>query len=404
MTTTVSPFLRVPFAASFSSAASATPVWGQLNMPVASARAAASASSRLGGLLDHPVEFLQRPDRLVDADRVADLDGRGQRALGHHRLEPLEALSVGQVEGIGRLGLRHADAGQPRDDPQLLHQRQPRAQCADVAQVPARDEDPVGHVPVELLDDLDRHRLLPLQAERVHAVGQVNPLLGGEPLHQRHAVVEVAVDGEHRGAIGQRLHQLGGRDLAAREDHQRADAGGRAVGRQGGRGVTGGGAGYRLHRPAVGDHLLHRGDQHGHAEVLEGAGVGVSAQLDPEVVHPDLLAVTLRPEQVGAALEHGDDVLVVKVRLDPLLLAPDAGAVRPLGAHVPVLEQLHPLERALLLQGFDVVSHLEQVGASGAAVDDLVEGVLAGAAGDAAKGGTKRTHEAPNLAGNVVRR
>ena len=45
MTTTRSDFLMVPAAINFSSAAKATPVCGQLNMPVLSARAAASASS-----------------------------------------------------------------------------------------------------------------------------------------------------------------------------------------------------------------------------------------------------------------------------------------------------------------------------------------------------------------------
>ena len=202
---------------------------------------------------------------------------------------------VGLVERVGRLGLGHADAGQRRDDAQLLHHRQARAQGADVAQVAAGDDDPVGRVPVELLHDLDRHRLLPLEAQRVHAVGQVDALLGRQPLHQRHAVVEVAVDGQHGGPVGQRLHQLGGRDLAAGQDDQGADAGGRAVGGQGRRGVAGGGAGHRLDRPAVGDHLLDRGDQHRHAQVLERAGVRVAAELDPEVVDPHLLRRSAGP-------------------------------------------------------------------------------------------------------------
>jgi hypothetical protein len=45
ITTTRSPLLTTPRAASFSSAASATPVCGQVNRPARSARAAASASS-----------------------------------------------------------------------------------------------------------------------------------------------------------------------------------------------------------------------------------------------------------------------------------------------------------------------------------------------------------------------
>ena len=80
---------------------------------------------------------------------------------------------------------------------------------------------------------------------------------------------------------------------------------------------------------AVGDHLLDDRDQHRHAEVLERPGVRVAAQLDPEIVEAELAAVALGPEQVRAALVHRDDVLVAHLGADPLLLAPDAGAVRP---------------------------------------------------------------------------
>jgi hypothetical protein len=68
---------------------------------------------------------------------------------------------VGAVQGVGGGGLRDADARQLLDQPQLVHHREAGAQRADVAQVAARDHDPVGHAPVELLDHLDRHGLLP---------------------------------------------------------------------------------------------------------------------------------------------------------------------------------------------------------------------------------------------------
>ena len=62
---------------------------------------------------------------------------------------------------------------------------------------------------------------------------------------------------------------------------------------------------------------LHRRDQHGHAEVLERAGVRVAALLDPQIVEAELAAEALGPEQVGAALVHRDDVLVARRRGRP---------------------------------------------------------------------------------------
>ena len=220
--------------------------------------------------------------------------------------------------------------GRLRHEAQLAQHVQPGAERADVAEVAARDDDPVGHLPVELLHDLDAHGLLTFDAQRVHAVGQVHAFLVGQPLHDGHAVVEVAVECQHGGAVGQRLHELRGRDLAARQDDHGANAGRGRVGGQRGRGVAGRGAGHGRDLLAVGDHLLDRRHQHGHAQILERTGVRVAAHLDPQLVDAQLLAVALRPEQVGAALEHRDDVLVADARVDPFALAPDAGAVGPL--------------------------------------------------------------------------
>jgi hypothetical protein len=233
---------------------------------------------------------------------------------------------------------------------------------------------------------------LPLEPQRVHAVGEVDALLGGQPLHHRHAVVEVSLDGQDAGAIGEGLHQLRGGDLAAGEDDQRADAGGRAVGGQRRRGVPGGGARHRGDGLAVGDHLLDRRDQHGHSQILERAGVGVAAELDPEILQAERGAVALRPEEVGPALVHRDHVLVADVGVYPLALAPDARAEGPLGAQVAIVEQLGPFLRGALLERREIVADLQQVLAARAAKDDLVEPVLARASGDAAKHGAIGSH------------
>ena len=78
--------------------------------------------------------------------------------------------------------------------------------------------------------------------------------------------------------------------------------------------------------------------------------------------------------------------------VNPLALAPHSRAVRPFGAHVAVFEKLLPLGSAALSQGLHVVDDFQQVAALGAAVNDLVERVLARATGDAAKMGAVGKH------------
>ncbi len=268
----------------------------------------------------------------------------------------------------------------------------PARDGADVAQVPAREDDDVGHFPVELLDDLERQRLLALEPQAVHRVGEVDRAFGGEALHDRHAAVEVGVEREHERAVGERLHQLRRRHARPRQDDDGRNPRRRRVGGERRRRVTGRGARDGADAAAVGDHLLDDRDEHRHAEILERPGVRVAAHLDPEILDPDRPAVALGPEDVGAALVHRDDVLVADLGTDPLLLAPDARAVRPRGALVAIVEEAHPRDRAAVPQGLDVVRDLQQLPAGGAVVDRLPDGMLAVAPGNAAKDGAVAGH------------
>jgi hypothetical protein len=98
---------------------------------------------------------------------------------------------------------------------------EPLRERRHVAEVAARDHHPVGHLPVELLDDLDPDRLLPLDAQAVHRVGEVDPVARGDLLHDLHAAVEVGVEREHDRAVRDGLDQLRHRHLAARQEHDR---------------------------------------------------------------------------------------------------------------------------------------------------------------------------------------
>ena len=231
--------------------------------------------------------------------------------------------------------------------------------------------DDVGHFPVELLHDLDRQRLLSLEAQAVHRVRQVDALFRREALHDRHAAVEVGVERQHQRAVGERLHQLRRRHLGARQDDHGRDPGGGGVGGERRRRVTGRRARHRADAHAVGDHLLDHRDEHGHAEILERPGVRVAAHLHPQVLDAELAAVAFRPEDVGAAFVHRHHVLVADAGADPFLLAPDTRSVRPRGPLVAVVEQPHPGHGTAMPQRIDVVDHLEQAAARRTVIERL---------------------------------
>jgi hypothetical protein len=344
------------------------------------------------GLLDDAVELLQGAHGALVAHRIADLDGARQRLPGLHRLEALEVREVRAVERIGVLRLRHGDARQLLDEAELAHEEEAPAEGADVAEVAAGDDHPVGHLPVELLHQLDGDGLLALDAQAVHRVGEIDGALLGDLLHQRHAAVEIGVEAQHQGAVGERLYQLSRRDLVARQQDDGGNTGGGAVVGQGGGGITGRGAGDGSDLLALGDHLLDDRDQHGHAEVLERPGVRVAALLDPQVLDPAHAPVAFRPQEVGAALVGGHDVLVGQEGDHPLLLAPHPGAVGEVVAPVALVEELHPRRRRAPAQRVHVVHHVEQVAARRAAVDDLEQAEARGTAVDAFEPGAVFTH------------
>ena len=204
-------------------------------------------------------------------------------------------------------------------------------------------------------------------------------------LHDRHTAVEIGVERQHERTVGDRLHQLRCRHLAARQQDDRRDATGGGVGGERRRRVAGRGAGDGADRPAVLDDLPYNRHEHGHAEVLERSGVGIAAQLHPQVAHPQLASEPLGPEQVRAALVHRDDRFVSDVRAHPFLLAPDRRAIGPGGPLVALVEQPHPRDRRPVGQRVEVVGDLEQVAAGRTAVDRLPQGILPVAAGDTAE-------------------
>src|ERR1044072_8745503 len=113
----------------------------------------------------------------------------------------------------------------------------------------------------------------------------------------------------------------------------------------------------------------------------------ISALLDPEIFQMELLAVAVRPEQIGIAFARGNHVLVVDERHHPFFLGPYSRAVRIAVLSDPIVEKLDPGARRPRLQRFHVVAHFEQIAAGGTTVDDFEKTVLSRTAVDALKPG-----------------
>ena len=139
-------------------------------------------------------------------------------------LEVLEPVQVREVEGVRLLRLGQHDARLLLDEAQVEHHLEAAAQGGHVAQVPAGDDHHVRHLPVELLHHLDGDGLLPLDAEGVHGIGQVDGVVLRDLPHDAHAPVEVGVQREHDGVVRHGLHELGGGDLVRRQEHDGGDA------------------------------------------------------------------------------------------------------------------------------------------------------------------------------------
>mmetsp|Transcript_3658 Transcript_3658/g.10407 ORF Transcript_3658/g.10407 Transcript_3658/m.10407 type:complete len:553 (+) Transcript_3658:107-1765(+) len=330
----------------------------------------------LARLLHDSPAVLERLDRPVDAHGVADLDGAGEGGLGLHGLEDLPVALVHPVKGIGVPRLGHHHLGHPVRQAEIHAHLEALVKGVHVPEVPSGDDQPVRDLPVELLHDLDRGRLLALDSEGVHGVRQVNGRLRGDLPDQAHAPVKVRVDGEDEGPVGDGLHELGQGDLVRGKEDDGRDVRRGAVGREGCGSVPRGCAPHgRDDVLVLLPYLVHLAHQDRHSEVLEATRVAVAALLHPKVRHPQHRPESLRPKQVAVALEHAHDVVVVYPGQHPLLLAPHAAAVRPGSLPDPLVEQRLPVLGAVDRQRLHVVLDVQEPPVVGA-IDDLVEGVL----------------------------
>ena len=86
--------------------------------------------------------------------------------------------------------------------------------------------------------------------------------------------------------------------------------------------------------------------------------MAVTTLFNPQVVQAELITEPFCPEQIGATLIHRNDVIIINVRTDEFLFAPDPAAVGILRAHVAVFKEGFPVSRRALFQCVYIVPDL----------------------------------------------
>ena len=219
----------------------------------------------IGHLFDDAIRGSDRSDRLVVAHRIADSNRRGHR-LRRQAMPLFEVLSKAAIERVGSAGLNGGEPRHPGDPACIARFDQRLAERAGVAEVAGGDDDPVGRVPLEILQQFPDDGLLPFDAERVDGVDEVHlqPLRCLE--HQAHGGVEIAADLEAKRAIGEGLGQFSSGDSPRGDEYDGAESSLSGVCSERRAGVAGRRAGDGARSESNG--LCHG---YGHAPILERA-------------------------------------------------------------------------------------------------------------------------------------
>ena len=241
-----------PRAASFSSAASATPVCGHVNRPLRSARAEASASSASVAISTTPSNARSARTAFLKLTGLPIWIAEASVVLRLDRLERRPSRrDSSRTAGSRARPARRRSAAARSTSPSASSISKPAPSADTLPRLPPGITTQSGTCQPSCCASSIATVFWPSSAQRVHRVREVHALALGELLHEPHAAVEVGVDREHERAHRERLHELRRRDLAARQDHDRADPGGRRVRRERRRGVAGRRARDRADRLAV---------------------------------------------------------------------------------------------------------------------------------------------------------
>src|SRR6266550_28582 len=127
-----------------------------------------------------------------------------------------EVLAKAAIERIRAVRLNRREPGHLRDPPVVARLDERLAERARVAEVAGGDDDPVGRVPLEVLEQLPDDRLLALESKRINGVDEVDAELLRRLEDQAHRRVEVAADLQAECAVRERLREFSRCDFSAR--------------------------------------------------------------------------------------------------------------------------------------------------------------------------------------------
>ncbi len=158
-------------------------------------------------------------ERLLTAGGVTDADGGGQGlgvVLGDE--VPL-SLPEGHGDGVGTSGLYPDEPRHPLDPSRLNPLGQSLVNRPDVRSVAHGEHYRIWHLEPELLEYLEGYGLLPLGAEWVDGVEEVEVAFPRQLADHIQGVVEVAIDGDYLGPVEHGLCELAQRHLPGGEEH-----------------------------------------------------------------------------------------------------------------------------------------------------------------------------------------
>src|ERR671936_2452554 len=166
----------------------------------------------------------------------------------------------------------------------------------DISGIAHRDVE-LRRRPTQLLDDLERRRLLSLDAEGVDRIDERNAGLLGDLSDHLKRSVEGAADKNDVGAVRDRLRQLAGRNAACWHHYDGVQPAGGGIRRRRRAGIAGRRAEQCLR---TGFHGLCGGDSH--TAILERAGWIEGFVLEIELPEPDGWTDLLRLDEWRRAL------------------------------------------------------------------------------------------------------
>jgi hypothetical protein len=327
---------------------------------------------------------------------VADADRGGQGVgLRGHEFFPAVFPNAAK-ERICAFGLNDGELGQARDEAEIFHLEQRFAECGGVSQISAGDDDVVGGLPIELLEEFDGGGLLAFEPVWIDGVEQVDGLATHEFVQDLDASVEVGADLAGDGAVVERLRELAPGNFAFGDKDKAAHAAAGSVGGHG-RGRV---PSRRAGDPAE-SFLAREGCGGSHAGVFERGGRVHALMFGLECVHTCRTSTTRKVIERSIAFLQRDRVVAGLEGGQKFAEAPDAadigGGERGAAVTPELLEYLDiDASRFLTLRRLPTgVEDFEEVSAIWAAkvlirVVGDVAAVDAAQAGDGSCGGIGR--------------